>query len=201
MGRKTQPQSLGANNRSPQRCELGNYDPVAPAARQLQACSSQESLPPSNSSVIPHCYNKGMQTDTYHARLRAQQAEWRLLKGDERTERATRAAARSARRWADSDAQPDQQRRAGRLELIHCGVELDDGVASIDGDNDRIGEKGDPSPLTLAPGQKMAPELTSALKLSSVPQSESGPESDAGSASSPGPSRVHEQTQLPLDAG
>ncbi len=63
-------------------------------------------------------------TARYHARVRAhgrvRKEQHRTLDQSsvERDARAMRARARSAKRWADAEAKPDQQRRAGKLQLI-----------------------------------------------------------------------------------
>jgi hypothetical protein len=57
-------------------------------------------------------------TTTYQARLRARRAELASLRSDDRRRLAGAATDRSARRWRDGDARPDQQRRASLLRVV-----------------------------------------------------------------------------------
>jgi hypothetical protein len=56
---------------------------------------------------------------TYQARLRARRAELAALAAqpDDHRRRSSAATARSAKRWQDDGARPDQERRAGLLRL------------------------------------------------------------------------------------
>lgn len=56
-----------------------------------------------------------------HARARRQQQRAIETGAAKRDARAMRARERSARRWADTEAKADQQRRAGKLQLIVGG--------------------------------------------------------------------------------
>lgn len=66
-------------------------------------------------------------TARYHAKVRAhgraRRDEQRAIETGtaRRDARAMRARARSANRWADAEAKADQQRRAGKLQLIVGG--------------------------------------------------------------------------------
>ena len=63
-------------------------------------------------------YNKIMDTKSYQARIRVRQRELAALGADDRRTLAERARARSAQRWEDETTRPDQERRAGRLQLV-----------------------------------------------------------------------------------
>lgn len=62
-----------------------------------------------------------MDTTRYHQLIQVRQAELAALGPANRRRLAERARARSARRWADAESRPDQERRAGRLGVITGG--------------------------------------------------------------------------------
>lgn len=75
-------------------------------------------------------YNKNMDTNSYQARMRVRQRELAALGPGERQTLAERARARSAKRWEEEETRADQERRAGRMQLVlGDGGPIEEGAA------------------------------------------------------------------------